>query len=213
MPVKPMLGKKFGRLKVVAFSGTQGPRKRAHWECVCACGSSVVVAGPRLRNGGVRSCGCLVKERMRAQGTHNQCRRGAVSPTWRSWKAMLDRCKKEHKSKKYYFDKNITVCKKWYSFDAFFIDMGERPQGTTLDRKKNDQGYCKRNCRWSDASTQATNKSCVKQYTAFGETKGLTAWSKDPRCAVGFVALHKRVTAYNVPFVRALTLQKGSKLS
>lgn len=33
-----------------------------HYRCICDCGISLLVAGHRLRNGSVMSCGCLQKE-------------------------------------------------------------------------------------------------------------------------------------------------------
>ena len=36
--------------------------------------------------------------------------------------------------------------------------MGPRPPGTSIDRKNNDGGYCKRNCKWSTRKEQNTNQ-------------------------------------------------------
>ena len=49
-------------------------------------------------------------------------------------------------------------------FDNFLADMGERPNGTTLDRKNNDGNYTPKNCRWATKQEQAKNKvfACVK---------------------------------------------------
>jgi hypothetical protein len=52
-----LTGQTFSKLTVVSFAGLQN--KRRMWNCDCACGSTKVIAGNRLRNGGTRSCGCL----------------------------------------------------------------------------------------------------------------------------------------------------------
>lgn len=55
-----MLGQKFNRFTVISRAETNG--KRAYWNCLCECGETKIVMGKLLRNGGVRSCGCLHSE-------------------------------------------------------------------------------------------------------------------------------------------------------
>ena len=47
-----------------------------HYRCVCDCGVSLLVAGHRLRNGSVMSCGCLQKESQ--QKNFNLGRKGHI---------------------------------------------------------------------------------------------------------------------------------------
>ncbi len=62
------------------------------------------------------------------------------------------------------------MCERWRDdFAAFLLDMGERPQNTSLDRIDNDRGYEPGNCRWATSSEQAINKRHVKLFDWDGE--------------------------------------------
>lgn len=52
----------------------------------------------------------------------------------------------------------ITICERWLSFENFLADMGERPNGTTLDRRDGSKGYFPQNCRWADNTAQLVNQ-------------------------------------------------------
>lgn len=52
-----LTGREFGRLKVVAYAGRQGTERV--WKCVCSCGGENQVRATHLKNGNIRSCGCL----------------------------------------------------------------------------------------------------------------------------------------------------------
>ena len=51
------------------------------------------------------------------------------------------------------------MCNRWTnSFEYFLFDMGERPDGTTIDRINPFGNYEPTNCRWSTRQVQANNK-------------------------------------------------------
>jgi hypothetical protein len=72
---------------------------------------------------------------------------------------MKQRCQNP-KSKSYagYGGRGITVCEKWQTFEGFFEDMGEQPEGLSLERKENDLGYTLENCKWATAKEQMRNR-------------------------------------------------------
>jgi hypothetical protein len=63
-----------------------------------------------------------------------------------------------HKNYKDYGGRGINVCDRWLVFENFLADMGERPDGKTLDRVDNNKGYEPGNCQWADAHQQRTNQ-------------------------------------------------------
>jgi hypothetical protein len=65
---------------------------------------------------------------------------------------MRVRCK--HK-KEY---SGIEICGEWDDFKTFLADMGERPEGMTLDRTDGRKGYFAKNCRWASPTTQSRNR-------------------------------------------------------
>lgn len=81
-----------------------------------------------------------------------------TSLTYNSWLAMRSRCRLPGRDNAdRYRDRGITICERWESFDNFLADMGERPRGTTLDRRDNDKGYGPDNCRWATPTEQSRN--------------------------------------------------------
>ncbi len=77
----------------------------------------------------------------------------------KTWENMIRRCHSEtHERYKDYGGRGIKVCDRWrYDFWAFVADVGERPEGKTLDRINNDGNYEPRNCRWATSAQQAEN--------------------------------------------------------
>jgi hypothetical protein len=96
------------------------------------------------------------------------------------WQNMIRRCyepnKKDYKN---YGGRGIGVCSRWLeSFENFYVDMGDCPEGMTLDRKNNDGNYCKENCRWATKIEQMNNKrsNVWKEYK--GERKTVAQWAR-----------------------------------
>ena len=143
-------GERYSRLIVLEELPERSGRKRRYL-CICDCGNRIETTGNALRTGHTRSCGCL--------GRHGHARLGNWSPTYQTWVSMLNRVRNPNAvTWRYYGGRGIEVCKRWQSFEAFLADMGERPEGTTLDRVDPDGNYELANCRWATAKQQANNR-------------------------------------------------------
>lgn len=85
--------------------------------------------------------------------------------SYNSWRAMRERCYgKKYWARKHYAGKGIEVCSRWLGIDGFsnfLADMGDRPEGCSLDRIDNNGDYCPENCRWVDQKAQIANSSKV----------------------------------------------------
>jgi len=148
------------------------------WRCECLCGASRVVRQGNLHSGHTQSCGCLAKEINRARRlTHGKTK----SRTYRTWQHMRERCHDEScKSYKDYGGRGIAVCARWReSFEAFLADMGEAPDGCSIERIDNSSGYEPANCRWATRLEQARNKRNTRLVTAHGRTQCASAWAAE----------------------------------
>lgn len=116
---------------------------------------------------------------------------------------MLGRCRNpRNPAYKNYGGRGITVCERWLSFSAFYDDMGDCPEGLSLDRIDNNAGYSPENCRWADRSTQMRNRRNVRILEVNGESAPLSEWAE--RYGVPPGVLRQRIYA-GWPSVAAVT--------
>lgn len=145
------------------------------WWCRCVCGKESAVQGSNLGRSST-SCGCEGRKRtVESRRTHGKAR----TKTYITWKAIKTRCKNPNNpAYPDYGGRGISICKEWdSSFDSFLHDMGERPNGMTIERKNNNLGYSPDNCIWADRKTQSRNRRSNRIISAFGTTMTLREWS------------------------------------
>lgn len=138
------------------------------WFCRCVCGIERAVRAGHLCNGSSTNCGCQ-RTRLVTHG-HTVGGRAKFSGAYRAWRSMRARCATDP----YY--KHVKICDRWDDFTNFLSDMGDRPQGMSLDRHpKRDGDYEPSNCRWATQKQQVEhlpqNQRGYKHKTRHGELR------------------------------------------
>lgn len=150
------IGAVFGKLTITGFAERRKTCKYVFCKCDCGNPKEFEVFTGNLGKGHTTSCGCYKSEIISAQRTTHGY---GKTPTYRSWCKMKERCNlPTYFEREYYQDLGITVCDRWLeSFENFLEDMGDRPEGKTLDRIDVKKGYSPDNCRWADGTIQSYN--------------------------------------------------------
>ncbi len=176
-------GKRFGRYTVIGWAGRRG--SKTFYECRCDCGNVRIVQTNNLRSGNSESCGCKAREDHTTHGL-------SYDPTYKSWKAMLQRCyDSNHPKYQKYGGGGILVCEFLRATPVNLIALiGKRPKNHTIDRIKNIHGYSCGSCseclskgaalnvRWSTARIQNQNRITTVNLTINGETKCVAEWAR-----------------------------------
>lgn len=161
----------------------------------CDCGTERRVRLDTLKSGLSRSCGCVVKAdgyvKPNTKGpniggkiTHG----GSYTRAYVSWSAMVDRITNSaNPAWANYGGRGLTVDPRWLSFENFYADMGERPEGMTLERVNNSLGYSASNCIYADRRRQNRNRRNNVMVTRDSRTQCLLDWCEELNANYGMV--------------------------
>jgi hypothetical protein len=155
-------GKMYGQLQAVRPLDQRDAKGQVIWECACACGSVINVAGPLLTRGDYQSCGC---QRIK----HGLCEH-PLYVTWTLIRQRVDNPKCP--AYRLYGGRGISYSARWNDFETFLSDVGQRPENPpgwvsrkpywSIDRIDPDGNYEPSNIRWATPTEQNRNKSKVR---------------------------------------------------
>lgn len=187
-----LVGRQFAQLTVQTFVGVTA-MKMPIWTARCSCGNDVVVRSQELLQGDTRSCGCLHRAAVVARNKSYAKHRAKNKPAYSSWQSMIQRCCNPL-SKDYprWGGRGIKVSPVWrHSYLTFVRDLGERPQGTSLERINVNGDYEPGNCRWATPKQQASNRRSSHIVVFMGKRMTLTQLAES--CGVNDATLRQRI--------------------
>lgn len=201
-----LTGQKFGRLTVIEECGRTKNRSTI-WLCKCDCGNEHKVTTAHLKNGSIRSCGCLRKETTTEKNYKHGLSDNRLYPIWKSIK---DRCyRKNNNHYKDYGARGIILCDEWQNFENFYnwamrngYDITAPKGECTIDRIDPNGNYEPNNCRWVSSTVQQRNKRNNHYLTYNGETRPVTEWAEILGINKG--TLESRIVRYGWSVEKAL---------
>lgn len=124
---------------------------------------------------------------------------------YQAWYQMLQRCyNKNRVSYKNYGGRGIWVCYRWKkSFMRFYEDMGNRPEGMSLDRIDNDASYRLSNCKWSTRKEQVQNTRRSVLITYQDRTVCLGIWAET--AGIAYHTFYMRIFRHKWTVEKALS--------
>lgn len=203
---------KYGMLTVLeekSFRTNSGKMHR-FFRVMCDCGNEKWTHKSGVLSGNTVSCGCKKLTEIKQKHprlSHGHATKRNQTRTYRIWCHIKRRCfNKNSENYPQYGGSGISMDPKWFKFEQFLKDMGECPEGLTIDRKNGALGYSKENCRWATNKQQANNRKSCKYYSFRGVTKTMQEWADSLGFKYGDIIRRRLIRGWSLE--RALTTKK-----
>lgn len=197
-------GYRFWRYTVLSMCGDAHHRPNMV-SARCDCGSVRTVSMNALLRGHTKSCGCMKNELLAARSTtHGHSSGRNKKPEFSVWCGMKKRCSNPNDvGYQNYGGRGIYVCLRWRrDFEAFISDIGDRPDGMSIERIDNNGSYtcgkhdlcddCRdnnapANCRWATFKDQMGNRRNTRFVLREGKRIALVDYCADSGLRYGVV--------------------------
>lgn len=153
----------------------------------------------------------------RADGTFAPRHAEMRTPLYNVWAHMIDRCVNPKGAKFHrYGGRGITFDPAWRDYLVFaaWARANGYQEGLQIDRRDNDGDYTPDNCRFVTCVTNNNNRVNNRRLTAYGETKTLAEWARDPRCNTTVSGFYQRARRGDLTAEQIISLpsRAGSSL-
>lgn len=147
--MQDIIGKRFGRLKVLELAGTNISRQQLYLvECDCGNHKRMTIYVLKAPVKGIKTC--------------KACNYAAIYPKeYAAWMRMNSRCYNPNRENyKYYGGRGITVCEEWRNdFLSFYEYIGPAPSAKhSVEREDNNGNYEPGNVCWATQLEQIHNR-------------------------------------------------------
>lgn len=200
-----MIGRKFGRLTVIARAGSRKEKgySRKLWECVCECGKHKIVNTRSLTNGHTQSCGCLADESRKKPKIDIVTREEHIRLR-KVWNSIKQRCYNPN-SQEYrnYGGRGIKMCDEWRNSSKAFIEWALNNGysiGLDVDRIDNNGNYEPSNCQFLTRSENVLKEK--RKLTIGGITLRYAELSNIVGCADTYFKNRILRVGFNKAYIR-----------
>lgn len=150
---------------------------------VCpVCGATYMTKGKAKQTFCSRDCYARHKsaEMSKLEYEHYKRHGQATTRTYRIWAGMKFRATNlQTRDAHNYIGRGIALCDRWLDFENFYKDMGDAPEGMSLDRIDNNGNYGPENCRWTTQEEQSNNKRNNIIISFNGQKNTLANWARN----------------------------------
>lgn len=184
--IKDITGQTFNRLTAIEF--VECKNGYACWMFQCSCGNQKILPGYSVRNGSVKSCGCLAKERARETGLARLNFKGERDENgtpllYKQYYTIKARCNNpKYKQYKDYGARGIKMCEEWENDFNVFYDWAMShgySKNLSIDRIDNNGDYSPSNCRWATKMVQQNNTRANIFLEYDGKRLTLAQWARE----------------------------------